>query len=40
LTGLPQEVDAASADVLIDFDFHTAGSTGSGIIRSRDASAP
>jgi len=40
LTGLPQEVDAASADVLIDLDFHTADSTGSGIIRSRDASAP
>src|SRR6202035_201932 len=36
LPGLPQEVDAASADVLIDLDLHTADATGSGIIRSRD----
>jgi len=37
---LPQEFDTASADVLIDLDIHSAGSTGTGMIRSRDASAP
>jgi hypothetical protein len=37
---LPQEIDAASADVFIDLEFHSAGSTGTGMMHSRAASAP
>ena len=35
-----QEVDSTPSNVLIDLDSHTSGSTGIGIIRSREASAP
>jgi hypothetical protein len=35
-----QKTYAADADVLINFNFHSAGSTGTGMTRSRAASAP
>src|SRR3972149_8161456 len=40
MAALPQEFDAAAAAVLIDLDLHSAGSSGTGMIRSRAASAP
>jgi hypothetical protein len=40
VASLPQKIDAADADILVDLDPHIPGSTGSGIIRSREASAP
>ena len=40
MTSLSQKTHPASADVLIDLDFQGAGSTGTGMTRSRDASAP
>jgi hypothetical protein len=40
VTRSSQEIDSSGADVLVCLKPHSAGSTGSGIIRSRDASAP
>ena len=40
VTGLPQDDRAASADIFIDFYLQAAGSTETGITRSRAASAP
>src|SRR5262245_49999855 len=40
MAALFQHGDAAAADVLVDLDPHSAGSTGTGITRSRAASAP
>jgi hypothetical protein len=37
---LLQDGHAAAADILVGFDFHAAGSTGTGMMRSRAASAP
>jgi hypothetical protein len=38
--GLPEKFDAAPANVLVDLQPHTAGSAGTGITHSREASAP
>ena len=40
MAAVTQEIDAADANVLIGLDFHSAGSTGTGMTRSRAASAP
>ncbi len=40
VTVIAQQSYCARANILINFDFHTAGSGGTGIIRSRVASAP
>jgi hypothetical protein len=37
---LLEKLNAAAADILIDLELHSAGSTGTGMIRSRAASAP
>ena len=40
MTSPPEKANAAIADILINFDFHSAGSTGTGMMRSLAASAP
>lgn len=40
MPALAEEGYPAPADVLIDFNLHSAGSTGTGMMRSRAASAP
>lgn len=40
MAALAQKLDTASADILIDLELHPADSTGTGMIRSRAASAP
>jgi hypothetical protein len=40
VAGPPQEFGDAVAEVFVELNPHTAGSTGTGMIRSRAASAP
>ncbi len=40
VTAPAKKIDATDTDILIDLDLHSAGSTGTGMMRSLAASAP